>query len=328
MIKSHLRRLGAFASALLLWGNVAHAQDGSIVARETVRFTAEQLASFQSTFPQLGHADEPRDLLGRVVVERITYLSDGLRVNGYLVAPTSGDSLPAVIYNRGGNRDFGALTEARAAVTLAPLAACGYVVVASQYRGVAGGEGQEEFGGADVHDVLNLLPLLDDHPQVDSARIGMFGWSRGGLMTYIALAQTDRIRAAVIGGGASDMASGIVARPEMETNVLAELVPNWATEREAALEARSPVRWADRLHKATPILLLHGTADWRVSPTEAFDMARALYDARHPMRLMLFEGGDHGLTEYRAEVFEAVTEWLDRYVRDGAPLPDLEPHGR
>ena len=34
------------------------------------------------------------------------------------------------------------------------------------------------------------------------------------------------------------------------------------------------------------------------------------------------------LTELQTQVFEAVTEWLDRYVRDGAPLPDLEPRGR
>ena len=43
---------------------------------------------------------------------------------------------------------------------------------------------------------------------------------------------------------------------------------------------------------------------------------------------MPFEGGGHGLSEHRAEVFRAVREWLDRYVRDRAPLPDLEPHGR
>ena len=319
----------ALALVLLLVG-AARAQDGSIVARETVELSQEDRLELLPSFESRGLGDGS-DLLAQVAIERITYLSDGLRVKGYLVEPTINDpeeQLPAVIYNRGGNRDFAALTDRGAVLRLAPLAAHGYVVVASQYRGNAGGEGQEEFGGADVRDVLNLLPLLDQHPRVDADRIGMFGWSRGGLMTYLALAQTDRIRGAVVGAGAADMAAGIAARPAMETRVLAELVPNWEDEREVALEARSPVRWADRLHKGTPILLLHGTSDWRVQPTEAFDMARALYETRHPMRLMLFEGGDHGLSDYRAEVFRAVTEWLDRYVRDRAPLPNLEPHGR
>lgn len=57
-------------------------------------------------------------------------------------------------------------------------------------------------------------------------------------------------------------------------------------------------------------------------------MASALFEAKHPFRMVLFEGGNHGLTEFRREVYREVLEWLDRYVRDRAPLPNLEPHGR
>ncbi len=63
-------------------------------------------------------------------------------------------------------------------------------------------------------------------------------------------------------------------------------------------------------------------------PTEALGMASALFEAKHPFRMILFEGGNHGLTEFRREVYREVLEWLDRYVRDRAPLPNLEPHGR
>lgn len=61
---------------------------------------------------------------------------------------------------------------------------------------------------------------------------------------------------------------------------------------------------------------------------DAFDMGRALFAARHPFRLIIFEGGDHGLTEYHREVHRAVVDWLNHHVRDRAPLPNLEPHGR
>lgn len=311
---------------LLLPATPAGAQDGTLLSRDTVALSDEFRAELERPFAWM---DVDADAVFRdVVVERIAYLSDGLRVHGYLLAPREGDGLPAVIYNRGGNRDFGALDDTMAVYTLGPIAQRGYIVVASQYRGNAGGEGREEFGGADVNDVLNLIPLLEGLPRVDPSRIGMYGWSRGGMMTYLALARTDRIRAAVVGGGASDAFNGVEKRPEMEQYVFAELVPDWATEREAALEVRSPVRWAGRLHKATPILMLHGSADWRVDPTEALDMARALYEARHPFRFIFFEGGDHGLREYRAETHRATVEWLDRYVRDRADLPNLEPHGR
>ncbi len=117
-------------------------------------------------------------------------------------------------------------------------------------------------------------------------------------------------------------------RPEMEERVYSELVPTWKENREQALEARSALRWPEKLHKETPLLILHGTGDWRVNPMQALKMAEALYEARHPYRLMMFEGGDHGLSEFRAEVDRAAGEWLDRYVRDGEGWPSLEPHGR
>jgi dipeptidyl aminopeptidase/acylaminoacyl peptidase len=309
----------------LLFASSAAAQTGSIVLRDTVEISVEFRARIAPAFAARG-ADVD-DFVRGVVLQRIVYLSDGLRVHGYLAEPRDGIELPVVIQNRGGNRELAALTDTSAAISLGTLAQNGYIVVASQYRGNAGGEGREEFGGADVNDVLNLIALIDQHPRADATRIGMEGWSRGGMMTYLALTRTDRVRGAVIGAGLADVARNIQMRPEMEENVFSELVPNWATERQLALNARSAVRWPEDLHKGTPILLLHGSADWRVHPTEALDMARALYEAQHPFRLIFFEGADHGISEYRAEVTLATLEWLNRYVRDKGPLPNLEPHG-
>ena len=271
--------------------------------------------------------DKAKELLALTTVHPITYVSDGLKVRGYLAKPKAAGTYPAVIFNRGGNRDFGALTDETAVHQLATIASWGYVAVASQYRGNAGGEGTEEFGGAEVNDILNLIPLLEALPQVDPKRLGMIGWSRGGVMTYLALARTTRISAAIVGAGVVDAAETIRRRPEMES-VYKELVPHYADDKEAQLAARSPLRWPETLHKRTPILLLHGTADWRVEPQQTLSMSAALLAAKHPFRLMMFEGGDHVLTEYRAEVEEAEREWLDHYVRDRKPWPSLEPHGR
>jgi dipeptidyl aminopeptidase/acylaminoacyl peptidase len=147
------------------------------------------------------------------------------------------------------------------------------------------------------------------------------------MMTYLALAKTDQIAAAVVGGGMTDLSDCAKRRPEMETEVYAKLIPNYATDKQAALEARSAVRWAEKLHKETPILLLHGGADWRVHPSEALAMASKLFEFKHPFRLVFFEGGDHGLSEHRTEVDRLVRDWLDRYVRDRKAWPSLEPHG-
>ena len=109
--------------------------------------------------------------------------------------------------------------------------------------------------------------------------------------------------------------------------VFADTIPDWDTDRESALIARSPARWADRLSPTTPILILHGTADWRVSPQQSQAMASALLEHMHPFRLVLLEGGDHHLNEHPEEHFRLTREWFDRFVRDRRELPNLEPHG-
>lgn len=268
-----------------------------------------------------------------VVVERVIYESDGLRILGYLAYPANaieddaGAQLPCLMFNRGGNRDFGAMTAERATRIGTSIAGWGYVFFASNYRGSTGSEGKDEFGGDDVHDVVNAIKIFDQLDFADGSRIGMWGHSRGGLMTYLALMQTNRVRAAVASGAATDMRAGIERRPEMDMQVMAEMVPNWAENRDAEIERRSPVRRVDELPKNVPIFIAHGLSDWRVDPREAIEMAGALLDAEVPFRMKLYEGADHGLKEHREEFHADIRAWFNHYVRDEAPLPDVEPHG-
>jgi dipeptidyl aminopeptidase/acylaminoacyl peptidase len=332
------------AALLGLSGVPAFAADGEVVEQASCIGPAATYEAAIVEFVQRANPSARRDAIAarfpeatfemlrrgdRVQCQRLTYLSDGLKVIAYLVRPVraTGERFPAVIYNRGGNRDFGQLALPQL-FGWVDLALQGYVVIGSQYRGNDGGEGREEFGGREINDVLALIPLIESLPYADHERIGMYGWSRGGLMTYLALTRTTRIRAAIVGAGVVDSFEEVARRPEMEKNVYSELVPNWTQVREEALLARSPIRWVNKLHKTTPILLLHGSADWRVSPTQGLRMASALYEAVHPVRFVFFEGGDHGLTEYREEVDRLVLDWLNYYVKDKKPWPSLEPHGR
>jgi dipeptidyl aminopeptidase/acylaminoacyl peptidase len=266
--------------------------------------------------------------LDSIDVYGITYLSDGLKVKGLMAKPKMEGNYPCIIYNRGGNRDFGSLKVATGATLMGMLAAEGYVVIASQYRGNAGGEGAEEFGGKDVNDVVNLVDVLGEVESADTSRIGMFGWSRGGMMTYIALTKTDKIKAAAVGGAVSDSFETIKDRPEMETGVMAEIIPDYEKNKEEELTKRSAVKWADRFPKDVPILLMHGTSDWRVKPEQSLNMAMEFEKYRVPYRLVMFEGGDHGISEHRAEVNEQVMNWFDRYLKKGEELPNMEYHGR
>lgn len=289
--------------------------DGELIAERDLGLGEDAIAQPGTAPPRTEAVPEG------VALRAITYRSEGLKVQGYLAIPQAGPAgegsrLPCVIFNRGGNRDLGALSDEDAVRILAPIAAWGYVVAASQYRGNAGSEGREEYGGRDVHDVLSLIPLLDSLPQADARRIGMYGWSRGGMMTYLALARTRRVSAAIIGSGLADLFENAKRRPEVEQSIFAELIPNYPRDRAAALTARSVVCWPERLPKETPLLLLHGSADWRVPATEALTLAAKLCENRHPIRLVVFEEGDHDLSAHRAEVERLVRDWLARYVRD------------
>ena len=299
---------------------------------------SERLISNWSTYPIYPRLVESNNgseewkeeykYLDSIEVYGITYLSDGLQVRGLIAKPKKMGNYPCIIYNRGGNREFGSLKVAHGALTLGQIAKEGYVVIASQYRGNGGSEGQEEFGGKDVNDVVILTEVLKEIESADTEKIGMYGWSRGGMMTYIALTKTDKIKAAVVGGAVSDNYETIKDRPEMETNVIAELIPNYEEQKEEELNKRSAIKWVDKFPKDVPILILHGNADWRVKPEQSLKLALEFEKHRIPYRLIMFEGGDHGISEHRDEVNIQVLNWFDRYLKNEEILPNMEYHGR
>ncbi|MCM5661381.1 alpha/beta hydrolase family protein [Galbibacter mesophilus] len=266
--------------------------------------------------------------LDSIDIYGITYLSDGLKIRGLIAAPKKTGKYPCIIYNRGGNREFGALTAAHGAITLGRIAKEGYVVIASQYRGNGGSEGKEEFGGKDVNDVIILTDVLKEVKKADTTKIGMYGWSRGGMMTYLALTKTNKIKAAVVGGAVSDCFESIKNRPEMETKVWSELIPEYKSNKQLELTKRSAIKWVDKFPKDVPILMLHGNADWRVKPEQTLKLALEFEKYRIPYRLIIFEGGDHGINEHKTEVNDQVINWFDRFLKDDEQLPKMEYHGR
>jgi dipeptidyl aminopeptidase/acylaminoacyl peptidase len=295
-------------------------QDGKIIEQTEYTNADSIVSNAEKLIPDI------RAAIAKVSFYHITYLSDGLKVKGYLAVPKQMGKFPCVIFNRGGSKEFSAITNSSFLRLLGKLAGAGYVVVASQYRGNAGGEGLEEYGGKDVNDVLNLIPLLSTVAKADTARIGMFGWSRGGMMTYIALTKTTKIKAAVIGSGLADLFKAIESRPVFDT-IWATMIPGYATQKDEVLKQRSVTYFAGKMNKATPLLILQGTADWRVPTNQVLDLVNILYKLKHPMRFILYEGGQHSLIEHKNDYSAQIENWFNIYVRDLKPWPSLEPHG-
>jgi dipeptidyl aminopeptidase/acylaminoacyl peptidase len=245
---------------------------------------------------------------GKYECRRIRYFSDGLQVVAYALHPTAvSGRLPVVLFLRGGNRDFGRVDEELMSEFLLPFLRAGYAVLAPQYRGADGGEGKDEFGGADVHDVLNLVPLARAQPWADADQLFLYGVSRGGMESWLALRAGLPVRAAVVHAGPTDLEEEKRNRPEME-KVWAQLAPGYAGHEAVFFEARSAQRWAAEIH--VPVLILHGTADWRVSPQESLAMAAKLQSLGREYGLIMFTGDDHGLSANRDEALRRSVAWF------------------
>ncbi len=262
-----------------------------------------------------------------VAVNRIAYESDGLKVTGISAIPAkiNDKTYPILIYNRGGNREFGRLTVLAVIRTLVPFARAGYLVYASNYRGNDGGEGSEEFGGADVNDVLNLIEAAKQNPAWDGKNIFMQGHSRGGMMTYLALRRNKSINAAISIAGVSDLGQGAMERPEMEDNVYRKLIMVPESERFEAYKNRSAICWADEID--TPLLLLHGDADERVDVCHSVKMAEKLKEYNKEHELVIYAGGNHALLRFWDDVTSKSLNWLQGHRIPTSPSP-LEGEGR
>lgn len=255
---------------------------------------------------------EARESFSAYECFHILYGSDGLKVAGYVWKPKgpAGRKWPLVVANRGGNREFGKLTPQS---FFYPFVSDGFVVIASQYRGVEGGEGREEFGGADVDDVLNLLPLARSLGYVDMKNVFLVGASRGGMMTLLALKRGMPVNAAAVVSGMYDLEASARERPALVEAVWKELIPRLAERRAEALKERSAVAWPEAIH--VPVLLAHGTADWRVSASQALDMAKALQSAGRIYELVMYSGDDHGTNGNRVDRERRTLAWFRRFMK-------------
>ncbi len=282
--------------------------EAELAAVEKKTFVAPEIAQIVPS--REAYAEIAKDL-AKIECRRLTYLSDGLKVTAYLWKPpiAAGSKLPLIIYNRGGNQESGKITGGYTFM-LHPYLRAGYAVLASQYRGNDGGEGKEEFGGADVHDVMNLLPLATNLGSFDMKNVFMLGDSRGGMMTLLALKHGATVNAAAVRAAPTDFSAGLKRRPEGE-QLFATLIPGYSDHKAASQEERSAVNWPEKIN--APLFIAQGTADWRVDPTDALRLAQGLQANGKRYSLAMYEGDNHSLMLNFDDVNERVLAWFARF---------------
>ena len=261
----------------------------------------------------------------------ITYASDGLAVRGLLIKPKAVGSRkwPAIIFNRGGNGDLGRITDngqpcggmtntsCLDVADLYLLAKAGFVIIASDYRYQGATVKRDEWGGVEVDDVLNLVPVLKSLDYVDTDRLYMLGLSRGGTETYLAIKRGIPVKAAAVIGGVTDVKAWVDSRPEMNLvngndfiDGFAHIWPDYEHHAEEEYRARSAVYWADQIN--VPVLILHSRTDRMVPVTQALRMAEALQEKGKEYSLHIYERDGHPLPRNRYDRDRLIVDWFNR----------------
>ncbi len=217
-----------------------------------------------------------------------------------------GELPPYVLFVHGGptGRSWGGLRLVRAYFT-----SRGIGVAEVDYSGSAG-YGREyrerlrgEWGVADVQDCEAVAAELAARGLADPKRIGIRGGSAGGWTTLAALTSSQVFTAGTSLFGVADLRSFAKETHDFESRYLDGLVGP-LPEAEALYDARSPLSKLDALR--CPVLLLQGSEDKVVPPTQAELLAAALRERQIPHAYLLFEGEQHGFR--RAETVIAALE--------------------
>lgn len=254
-----------------------------------------------------------------IACRHLRYASGGVPVEGFLLLPPSAGAAqaPAILYNRGGTGDFGRIDHLLLA-EMRLLAAEGFVVAATNTRYVGPLAHRDEWGGADLDDVLNLVPLLRARADVDGCNLFMLGLSRGGLMTYLALKRDAPIEAAAVIAGPTDLTRFIVDRPEFLLgwegyDGWAKVWADFGEHGREILEARSPVFWPELIRK--PVLILHSRTDPKVPVEAATGLAAKLQAAGREYELLIYGHDGHSLPLHRADRNRRIVEWFRSHRR-------------
>lgn len=147
----------------------------------------------------------------------------------------------------------------------------------------------------------------------DADRLGVGGWSYGGILTNYVISKTTRFKAATSGASASNILAGYGTdhyQYEYET----ELGLPWKNS-EAYLKLSGPFLKADQIK--TPTLFLCGEADMNVPLLNTEQMYQAVRRLGIPTELVIYPGQNHGLTKpsYIKDRFERYVKWYDAYLR-------------
>ncbi|MHB8454463.1 MAG: alpha/beta hydrolase family protein [Acidiferrobacterales bacterium] len=248
----------------------------------------------------------------RVEIYRLQFRSVGLNETAYLVRPRRLRwNLPVLVFNPGGGG-----VNSRVLRYLSGIAADGpYLVLADQYRGTDGSQGVDGYGGQDVKDVLKLVEIAM-HLPFARPEIGMLGFSRGGMTTYLAIKAGAPIKAAAVVSGPTDLIEtyhdlGGFKGYFIKRRIARALGGNPGQVPQNYRD-RSAFYWPQDIR--VPVLILQGDSDEFVSADQVRRFAGELSALGRHFKLVMVRHGDHMLHRFPADRDWEILDWFHSYL--------------
>lgn len=265
----------------------------------------------------------------RVRMQRVRFATttpDRLTIPGYIFTPVSlpkGEKRPGLLMLHGGDAIQLGAHWFRWVVEGVNH---GYVVMFPEYRG-SSGQGstiaETNYGVTDLADVRGAAAFLAKHANVDAKRLGIFGHSRGGMLTLRALQEEPtRFKAAVDIAGLADMVAFMSYKSDSRRKRIAEgehYEGKLPSENLRAYIDVSPAFFIEKIQ--TPVLVMSTTGD-DVVPYQLHNQrvveALKAYGKTHEAHLYDDAPGGHDFlfddTEEGADCLRRTFSWFDKYL--------------
>jgi dipeptidyl aminopeptidase/acylaminoacyl peptidase len=243
---------------------------------------------------------------------------DGADVHALLTLPVgyqAGQKYPMLLRIHGGPNG----QDAHAFVPERQLfAGRGYAVLNVNYRGSSGRSAAYQqiiFSDWGDKEVIDLLACVDEAVKegvADPDRLGVGGWSYGGILTDYTIASTNRFKAAISGAGMGNPL-GFYGVDQYIIQYDQELGPPWKNV-DTYLKLGYPLLHADRIH--TPTLFMGGDKDFNVPLVGGEQMYQALRSLNVPTELIVYPGEFHGFRRpsFIRDRYQRYFDWYDKYV--------------
>ena len=171
-----------------------------------------------------------------------------------------------------------------------------------------------DWGDKEVEDLLAGVDYAIAQGIADPKRLGIGGWSYGGILTDYTIASDTRFKAAISGAGSANQ-TAMYGADEYIVQYNAELGPPW---RNTALwmKVSYPFFHADRIK--TPTLFLGGEKDFNVPLAGGEQMYQALRTLGVPTQLVVYPGEYHVLTRpsFLVDRSQRFLAWMGKYLKD------------